>query len=303
MRPSKGRFDRSLVRCLEWPTMRRVVRRSLRAVRNYLGSTRVRRCQTRTQRGDQRSVLVVAPRRSGHHAIINWIVNGLEGQQVNWTTILPPGSSNKGILLRSTIGGTTLHFNDLPSSRKRYKASACLPHLDLVRQAKFVIASYEDVEAAALDRGPWLPRHPTFKVLVTRSTLNLMASRLERRAALPNTQVRPIDTAFLDGLLSNSKPPEGWVVIRFDDWLSDPSPYRDQIARQLGMKIDLSAELSPFGSGSSFSGLSRVPTSDELTSRFRQVEWPSSVVELLLEPKYRPLLTDIEYDFLVGLKV
>lgn len=60
-------------------------------------------------------------------------------------------------------------------------------------------------------------------------------------------------------------------------------------------------QVSPYGGGSSFSGLSQLPLHRELTTRYQQIEWPPSVVQTLLHEEFRRLFTIDELKFLESL--
>jgi hypothetical protein len=161
-----------------------------------------------------------------------------------------------------------------------------------------LIANYEDVELGEIDRRLWLPRKPTHKVLVTRSTLNLVASRLAKMKGRTDSRLMPINERFFEVLLSHRHAPADWVVVHFDEWLVERDGYRAEIAHRLGLKSDISPDVSHFGGGSSFSGMEVIPKDEDLTTRYQQISWPLAVVERLLEPRYRALLTDDEQAFL-----
>ena len=261
-----------------------------------IASRRLSNAQAQFQRSGQKSFLVVAPKRSGHHAVINWIANGLESKDVKWTGVQFPGDRWGLVAMRHSSDGVSVHLNQIPLKPHWRGSPVCLDHLSVIRESKYFIANLEDATVSSVEGGSWLIRHPSYKIVVWRSVLNLLASRLEKRKS--SSKYFFVDEPLLDMLLDVSEPPEDWIVIRFDDWLLNPSGYRNQIMNKLGMRSDLAAEMSHFGGGSSFSGTTRTPTVEELTTRFRRVVWPTELVERLLDPKYRSLLTGVEIEFL-----
>jgi hypothetical protein len=56
------------------------------------------------------------------------------------------------------------------------------------------------------------------------------------------------------------------------------------------------------GGGSSFTGTDARPAADDLLSRWKLVEWPDDLLDLLDLERNRPILTQIERDSLQELR-
>lgn len=226
-----------------------------------------------------RVVVVVGMRRSGNHAVIGWLTNGLKGSgaALGYTA---------GGFIGSTSAGRVCHLNDLsvaPSARAHLRV---IWHWRRLLRADYVIASFEDV---AID--PKISRHPCAHaaqthVVVRRSTINLVASRLKAResfrSAVAAERQMPLDERFVGALVSHiDGVPAGWTVVDFDEFIGSAA-YRATLVDELELKIDLLPGITEHGGGSSFSGRGKVPLPEELTARAEMVSMSPAVCELLL---------------------
>lgn len=268
----------------------------LRRARNVLSSLVLAQVQSRAQAGGQRSIVVVGARRSGHHAIILWLANCLENDEVQWKHLL----GGRHLVSQS---GQTFHINDWNVARRWSGNSELFLFHRLIRNAKFLVINYEDQDPARLDSHSRFPRNPHLKILVTRSTLNLVASRLSISAVRPASGPCPVDEPFLEVLMSYREVPPDWVVINFDAWLRDEEGYRSRVANRFGLHAGAHPSIvSHFGGGSSFTGTDGIPSMSELTHRYTQISWPDHVVSMLLQDRFSSLLTNEERTFLTGIR-
>jgi len=258
--------------------------------RNIASSHALTYIQSRARAKGQRSIVVVGSRRSGHHAVIFWLANSLEAQQVEWDR---EGASQCFV----SPSGRSVHVNAWRLDREISASWPTFRNRHLLRSADYLFVNYEDVDPLRLDREMWFPNRPDLKVVVRRSTLNLAASRMKKAEERANRSFL-VDEPFLDLLLSYRRELSDWLVVDFDSWLRDEDGYRAGIAERVGVTSGEAPNLSGHGGGSSFTGLEGVPLASELTSRFAQVDWPENVVRLLLDDKYSTLLTPEEKDFL-----
>ena len=268
-----------------------LAKKRLRNVRAFVSSYALTRVQSRAQAKGQRSIVVVAARRSGHHAVILWLANSLEGSRVEWEQL---GKSQSFL----SSSRRTLHLNNWTLCRAKSASWQGLRVRHILRSSDHLFVNYEDVDPLVLDRRIWLPIRPDLKVVIRRSTLNVVASRMKMAEAKPTPFGFPVDQRFLDLLLSYRRELSGWLVIDFDSWLRDEDGYRARIAERAGVTSGDDPQLSGHGGGSSFTGLTGLPRVSELTNRFTQVDWPEQVVALLLDDRYSSLLTPEERDFL-----
>ena len=270
--------------------MLKSVKMHLGKSRNVVSSHALTFIQSRARAKGQRSIVVVGARRSGHHAVISWLANSLEAQQVEWNRV---GASQCFI----GISRRSVHLNAWRLDRDNSASWQTFRSRHLLRSADFLFVNYEDVDPLTLDRHIWFPNRSDLKVAVRRSTLNLAASRLKMSEERANRSFL-VDEPFLDVLLGYRRDLPDWLVIDFDRWLRNEDGYRTSIAERAGITSGDDPHLSVHGDGSSFTGRNGLPELSELTNRFTQVEWPEHVVKLLLDEKYSTLLTGEERDFL-----
>lgn len=261
---------------------------------NFLATALVARKIEAAQAGGQVSVVVVGARRSGHHAVLHWLANSLESDAVSWSDLRPDRVS-------TTATGRTIHLNNVVLPRRSTDNAVYARFLGPIRRAAHLVVNFEDVDPAAVDRSSWPVREPDLKVVVTRSTLNLVASRLERARGRADSVGYRVDEQLLDTLQACANPPRGWIVVNFDSWLINEDEYRARILKECGLHHDIDPTVSPFGRGSSFVGVSETPTAPALMSRFQHITWPTHVVDLLLCEGFVGLLTAGDVDFLRSL--
>lgn len=202
-------------------------------------------------------------RRSGNHALINWIIRNAPGGGAglflnNCKPNRDPVRSARG---RSVFeGGQEIALKDKPA-----RAAGPSP---------FTVVSYED-HAPPKDRAP-LWDAPEVLIVIYRSFLNWSASLLRKIQGNPG--YGPLDRAKVMGnalptyqrMLSHVV--AGDVVpLCYDDWVADEA-YRAEALRRLGLPgTDLSkGEVQRYGGGSSFQG--KVATTEALTTDKRAAQ-------------------------------
>lgn len=248
-----------------------------------------------------RLIIVTGMRRSGNHAIINWLVNALEST-ASELEYPPPGR------IGVTSSGRVAHINDLPVRRNGVFYDEVHARLDLLNHASSIILSVEDRRIDdRFERMLALPT-ATQRVHVRRSTLNLLASRIEglrrnHRLGRKHSGLE-ITQQLLDTMAYNYKSlPDSWTLVDFDRWLTDGDTYRRSLLNALELTVDIEPAISRHGDGSSFTARQKIPTSNELNSRWSAIEWPRSIVELLLRPRNFGLLTPEEVEFLLEVPI
>lgn len=249
-----------------------------------------RQARSLIDKGQATTFMVVAQRRSGHHAVMTWLASSLEGRFVDWKLdwcYLSPS-------------GRTVLLNDFGRDVRPYDVLRARRN---VSAAEFVFVNLENARIADLIDNSSIPRKPDFRVYVRRSLLNVVASQIQTTTNRGKTPSVVKLRESLETMTSNERNLHGWIVIDFDQWiLGDPS-YRSRLLNQFGGSFDCDPVLSDFGGGSSFTHLERLPAADELRHRFQQIEWPLDFVEALLDPLYRHLLQPFETDFLLSRRV
>lgn len=231
----------------------------------------------------RRLIVVAAPMRSGHHAVVLWVLAALDAR-------------------RTTFQRRPGHWNDAdPFDDGRWRRGLA-GRIRIVRAEALrdLVVNYEDRSLAVLEGVRPGGRTPDRLVHVERSLLNLVASRLQYRRTRPNGEVlMPLDRDWLTTEVTNrATRSRDWTVVRFDDWLVDAS-HRAEILGALDLPVvDRPLDVSRDGGGSSFTGLTRTPTAEALRHRYRDVVWEPGIVELVRETVPVGLLTTEERDFL-----
>lgn len=216
--------------------------------------------------GSERIILAYGMRRSGNHALMHWLVNALEGR--------PSGIEESANFHRFawSDSGQSFLINDLavPSS-KNYRRQLWL-HRNLIRSARFIVFSAEDRTSDILS--DWRMPSRGDRIAVQRDTLNLLASRFQRlqQCARKGIADRSMEMRghFFETLKTQLHHTEG-TVWSFEKWLTDPD-WRSRFLAELGLSEDITPGIATEGGGSSFTGVTGTPASEELRSRFRMIE-------------------------------
>lgn len=214
----------------------------------------------------ERVFFVYGMRRSGNHACIGWLINGLEGQAVSLHESEHRNNFN------FSDSGRTVFINDVSGMSNRLYLWFLHKHIRYLRRAQFIIISAEDRDAT-YGNGWRIPRRSE-TILAQRGTLNLMASRyqnLNRRAREGlGANLQSMKAKFFATLKANIETPQG-LVWEFERWSNDEAWRRDFL-ESLGLSDDIAPPVSPPGLGSSFSGTQARPSADQLSKRFMTVE-------------------------------
>lgn len=244
----------------------------------------------RSRRGTRLTTVKVAgARRSGHHALLEWMANGLEVQPVHWRDLYP--------YIRLSQSGRTLHINDANHHSTANIARVLWRRRRHLDQVENLIVSYEDCDLSSTEVDLIVPGPATHNVYVRRSTLNLVASRLRYGSAdRGGSEWTPVDEELLLQLRANTATPHGWTAVNFDAWTTPE--HRTQLATIINLRADIAPGMSSFGGGSSYTKMTEIPTSDSLRQRYRLIEWPRPIIDLLMQDDHRSLLTDDEVAYL-----
>lgn len=239
----------------------------------------------------ERVIIVCGLRRSGHHAVINWIVNGLKAGETHITY-------DARIYIGWSTMGKAVHLNDVKLHPDPRFLAHVLRSVRRLRRASFLIVSYEDVPLDGRIMNHHLAAGATDTVLVRRSVPNLVASRLEVRHRMEDDATAdyqmPLDDGFFAACIDHvADHGPSVVVIRFDDFVSSDE-YRDAMARRLGLQTDAPGDITIPAGGSSFTGRSVVPSPSDLRSRWQQVDWPPALLDRLWDLRTDLRLSDDE---------
>lgn len=243
--------------------------------------------------GGKRRILVAGMRRSGNHALIDWLASSIEGAPVSFNM----HREDRHLWVSSSGGVVHINEGDLLCHDRYYKM--LWRHRDAISNAHTIIFSVEDfAPPRSYSRFPYFDHG--FRV--QRSTLNTVASRLKtieiksgQGLGAGDMSVDPKFMRTARALMANDSL-QPW---KYEDWV-DSAVYRSSFLRRIGLESDISIGMSRHGGGSSFVGRTRIPSADEVRSRYASVQFPQAVVDLLLQPENRDLLTGEEFSFLVG---
>jgi len=235
-------------------------------------------------------IRVFSMKRSGHHAIINWIIEQNKGPVVfgNQCRIKEDGNEKKII-----EGRKYYYHKDISSTFKNHK--------DLF------IYNFEDVELSKVSnlfnfRSRLIKGGVSYNVLIIRDPFNLFASRKKLKEKKNNADCE-----------SNKKIIELWkkhakeallnhpkftlmklIIINYNKWFVDKE-YRKQISDSLNLKFDdLGFETVPkFGGGSSFDrlGFNGKANKMKVLDRWREFIYDDDYWELLSDSE----LNDLSY--------
>ena len=186
----------------------------------------------------------------------------------------------------SKINHSFSYSNDscyLNSITERSREAVGIDHTFAIHRFRNVIVTHEDVSDDYVSDFSLGYR----KVVIMRDIVNVLASRLkllENRARKGKTGKSLVDisenTFKVWQRLSTSQQ-RGCIIVKFEDWVSSKD-YRDSICSKLNIaNIDKTDTVTHYGGGSSFTGMTKTPTADELNSRASAIEFPAAIQERL----------------------
>ncbi|NND02317.1 MAG: hypothetical protein HKN91_05970 [Acidimicrobiia bacterium] len=240
--------------------------------------------------------VVVGMRRSGNHAIINWLATRYTD------SVLERDSTYRHLNVSSD--GKLLFLNEFNTLGTKNLIWMTCHRWNRLRQASAIIVSFEDTSVSdAIRSSPVRARYVKNVVVVQRSLLNVAASRLQllRRRAYQGRGISGlnVDRKFCEAWIDHQVQQDGeFVQLSFDSWLTEEG--RAEYAKKLGI-LGGEVAISHQGGGSSFSGTASLPSSDALGSRFVHFDFGPDVTALLSSEQLRPHLTAAEAQFLRGL--
>ncbi len=223
---------------------------------------------------------VFALQRSGHHAVMNWVLANTRGRYCFLNDCRPQHppfhveriAKNPDHWLRTNI----------PDLDYRAEAEGRHAPKDLM------IYNYEDrslaeVETAAFrrHRAAWVGTSARRRdLIIVRDPLNVVASRLKKFLPRVKNRQRWYRRMTMDLWLEHARAalrgPHGFedpIIINYNHFVADPSA-RAEAAEALSFEADDASleTVSTYGGGSSFSGTERPPSVEELTARWRSFE-------------------------------
>jgi hypothetical protein len=212
-------------------------------------------------------------RRSGHHAIISWLIKNLEEQYGLDKVYYINDASNSRF-----ASGENLNKHLL------YQIWKCQPEI--------IILSYEDVptEISRLEE-----RIERIKIVVVRDILNNAASRYQR-AFIAGTYGNSnchmkIDESLMDIWINHAKHPD---IFKYEDFLLNKSK-RDELSIKFGAaNLDYTDKVNDYANGSSFVGI-QLDKKENYLKRHEMVELPERILNLVNQPSVQNQRIELNY--------
>lgn len=194
---------------------------------------------------DNKKYCFIAPRRSGHHAIMNWFQNQFnsEGYFLNDTD----HAWGRPIRFPQIKDGT-LHFLNNDYQNESIEIGY-----------KNLFYNFEDRPISQLSNFQNELEENTKNIIILRDPFNLIASRMkhwvEHQPQLLQNGIN-IWVEYAQEILNETTLIPNKYVIIYNEWFQNKS-YREMISNDLGEKFDDSnmIEVPEFGRGSSFDGM------------------------------------------------
>lgn len=217
-------------------------------------------------------------RRSGNHAILEWILHSISDEYDRSVTY----NDKKNAVVETK---SAAYLNDCG----RWKSHVDLIYSTLVLNAKGIKTTIVGYEEAPI--GYNLVPYTDKKIIILRDIENLAASRLKS-----NSSDMLVNEQFVDLWIEYATVfgHERYHCIKFEDWLTSKE-HRDCFASELGFENkDKTDFVSEFGSGSSFVGKKR-DSNENLLNRSKDFIIPDDTLEMLRIDKVIELRKKLGY--------
>ncbi|MGR3760434.1 hypothetical protein ACUXV3_09945 [Roseobacteraceae bacterium NS-SX3] len=243
-------------------------------------------------------------RRSGNHAIADWLQRNAPGGRSVFLNNCKPGSSPFDAFRGIEVNG-----------RRAPQKAAGRDMAQVVAEAgegALFLVSYEDTSPSDfLGRGPVSGSFDeglfTADILLCRSFLNWCASLLKKLQGNPDYSLarrsavllRAIDTYTRLLALAGQADELALTCIRYDDWMADAG-YRAGVLARLGLPAgdNTLGAVQPYGGGSSFQNDAQSAADLETGSRWRQMAAdPEYQAVLHLAARDMALMAQLEQHF------
>ncbi len=235
---------------------------------------------------------VFALQRSGHHAVMNWVLANTPGRYCFLNDCRPQHPP----FHVERIAKNPDHWLQTNIPDFDYRAEAAGDHA----VKDLMIYNYEDRSLAQVDtaafrrhRAAWVGTSAHRRdLIIVRDPLNLVASRLKKFLPRIKNRKRWYRRMTMDLWLEHARAalgePQGFedpIIINYNRFVADPAA-RAEAAHALGFEASDAAleTVSAYGGGSSFSGVERPPTIEELTARWRSFETDPYFVSFFNDP-------------------
>ena len=263
---------------------------------------------------NNKEIRVVGMKRTGNHAIINWIFSQLDETKCFLNYVAP----NKNPFITFHKKGTATQF---PQEDFYTKFNIKAERLGFLSPKKALMYSYEDdfLEDICSDyfekhHNRWVGKsEKRYEILILRDPFNLFASRLKLEAMLDNVIALRKDTErdtvikmwkqyareILNetNFIKNNK-----ITVNYNTWVTDVN-YRKQLSEKLNLKFsdEKAKEVTPIGGGSSFDKNQTSAKDMKLFERWKHFESEKFFRELF-EDKELLELSDAIFGQIPGVK-
>ena len=217
---------------------------------------------------NKKEIRIISQRRSGHHAILFWIISQIEGPVCyinNFTRItkkkdLKLRAIKEGYLQEGYRYGQYWHFFNMEES--------IITSEDLysIKDKELFILNAEEENLRGLikkiENSKFYPKNKSeeiFNVIVLRDPYNQFASRLQWEIVRPHLKGTQLTKKGTKQWISHAKEYLGItsyldnkILINYNEWFTEIE-YRKNISKQLGLSFKNNISAVPkFGGGSSF---------------------------------------------------
>lgn len=239
--------------------------------------------------------LLFGLRRSGNHACISWLANSLENDSdVEFKEL-------KKWHCYISENGETLFLNEVNILTMKGALLLLINYRRKLAKSKNVIFSFEDCLPSNYENHF---RFKVIKIVIKRSLLNLIASRIKRAVEQAKLGLEKGDMQINQQFFSQysficTANEYQYMVWDYDRWLIDLT-YRKEFLALIGLSFDSAPSPTQHGGGSSFDGQKKGVEAQLLSSRYLGIEWPGRILEILKSEEYASLMNDDEKNFLSG---
>lgn len=240
-----------------------------------------------------KTIRVMGLRRSGNHAIINWILaNYNNGNSVD-------SVFNNNLHYRSLI------FTNI--NKDIYFFNGCLddPYRSIKNMINFektnlLLHSYEDQSFSYIinnSLNKYVHQEDDIvNIIVLRDPVNMCASRYKHVDHSVHTQVNEyyinLWISYAEEALNITNNMKNKIVILYNKWVTDKD-YRNEIAKKMKMiNYDNTQQVSICGGGSSFVGMN-LDEPENYINRYKNVELPNDIIKLLNSDKVTNLVNKL----------
>lgn len=205
--------------------------------------------------------------RSGHHAVIYWVLNNLGGVTEKYKDVWHINKDKEIYYYNNVTVNTVEHIQERHFADFQYPV-----------EYFWLIKNHEDVQ--------YIPAAENFTVV--RDFLNMICSRYKKWGDLLCWDtahcISDIHELIVAWKQHHSAPSNN--IINYNLWVIDKN-YRDIVSQKIGV-ANLKDEVDyvpNFAKGSSFIGLAKEKDLSRYTSRFQQVKLPAAWVNYILQDK------------------